>query len=52
MLERLVAPPGVELSQQDGHLQLVFGHNAERGFDGHRVRAADVETHVVDQVVS
>ena len=44
--------PGVELPQQRGHLQLVFGHDPERGLDGHRVRAADVEAHVVDHVVS
>lgn len=44
--------PGAELAQQRGHLQLVFGHDAEGGFDGHGVRPADVEAHVVDDVVS
>lgn len=30
----------------------MFGHDAERGFDCHRVWAADVEPHIVHKVVS
>lgn len=34
--------PGAELSQQRGDFQLVFGDDAKRGFDRHRVGAAEV----------
>lgn len=50
--KQLFKIPGAELPQQSGHLQLVFGHDAKGSFDGHGVRAADVEAHVVDDVVS
>lgn len=30
----------------------MFGDDAKRGFDGHGVGAAEVQTHVVDQLVS
>ena len=47
-----VGIPGAEFPQQRGHLQLVLGHDAEGGLDGHRVRSADVEPHVADDVVA
>lgn len=48
----LIAIPGVEFPQQCRHFHLVFGHNAKGSFDGHRVGAAYVEAHVVDEVAT
>lgn len=51
-MQRVVQGPGAEFPQQRGHLQLMFGHDAEGSFDSHGVRSADVEPHIVNDVVS
>lgn len=42
LILRRASVPGAEFSQQRGDFQLVFGDDAKRGFDRHRVGAAEV----------